>query len=545
MIGEDVIVEEPGGAFTRAIFASTAGPLSPASLTRALGSPRPAGPLLRFGRMFKTPHLQEYRPPSRALIELGDAMAKSPQEAELDSRLPAGYTYLGQFVDHDLTFDIDARLTTTDELENGATAPELVVNARSPSLDLDSLYGCGPESESSLPDHRKMYQADGASFRVGNTTRDPDGGVLRSFPNDLPRGANPVGAVASRAIIPDPRNDENLPVAQTHVAFIRFHNAVVRSLRARHPGADLFKQARERVVRHYQWIVLRDFLPRIIDEGVLDDVVVNGLRHCGPEPDGSFLIPFEFAFAAYRLGHSLVRDSYDWNSAQSPPGRPTGLTDLFRQIGFPNGTLQANRQLLSAWIIDWRRFFDLRGYDGVPPGPGVNLSRKIDATISGPLLDLPFLGHADQEHRSLAVVNLLRGRHIGLPAGQSVAERIGVENPLTSEEIAGGRQREVLERHGLHALTPLWFYILKEAEVRGGGERLGPVGSRIVAETFVGAIKNSSISILPRETSGGPVWGPGADPLDPERERPERFTMSDLLYFVQRGEQGEFLNPVG
>ena len=166
-----------------------------------------------------------------------------------DSGIPAGYTYLGQFIDHDLTFD------RTDVALGTDITPAEMKQARSPALDLDSLYGAGPANEGS----KRFYRDDGRHLRMGRTEAVGSGPLRAHEGFDLPRSD-----ARKHATIPDPRNDENLAVAQTHLAFARFHNRVVGTLGSV-PAADRFKEARRLVVKHYQWMIRHDYLPRICE----------------------------------------------------------------------------------------------------------------------------------------------------------------------------------------------------------------------------------------------------------------------------------------
>src|ERR671910_794450 len=175
------------------------------------------------------------------------------------STIPAGFTYLGQFVDHDLTFD------KTNVMMGQNVWPPQLLQARSPSLDPDSLYGAGPSDPASA-----RFYADDRHLKLGKTVAiDPD----PAHPgHDLPRGAGTTQKQKRKAIIPDPRNDENLAVAQTHCAMIRFHNRVVDTLPASTPQSQRFAKARKRVTKHYQWMIRTDYLPRICAPGVVNDV---------------------------------------------------------------------------------------------------------------------------------------------------------------------------------------------------------------------------------------------------------------------------------
>ncbi|MEZ4710790.1 MAG: peroxidase family protein [Caldilineaceae bacterium] len=346
----------------------------------------------------------------------------------------------------------------------------------------------------------------------------PEGSVL---PNDLPR--NEEGA----AVIGDPRNDENLAVAQTHLAFLKLHNVVVAQLAALgYFGHELYKRARILTTLHYQWIVLHDFLPRIIDPAVLKQVMHTDASQRifqivpGEEPT----MPIEFSVAAYRLGHSMIRDFYSWN--RFFPG--ASLVQLF-QFTKGSGDLAGLPTVPSNWPIDWRRFYEFGEVFAEEAQPPVNHTRTIDTAMALNLRSLPGFEHLGPQ-ASLAVRNLLRGRLLGLPSGQDVANFLGVET-LMPEQLCHGPHGEIIQKYGFDTQTPLWYYILKEAEVRTHGQRLGPVGSRIMAETFVGLIEGSRISILAPEYR---YWRP----MLPAR-RPGHFTMADLLLLVND------LNPLG
>ncbi|HKP71462.1 MAG TPA: heme peroxidase family protein [Pyrinomonadaceae bacterium] len=489
-----------------------------------------------YGRMFRRPDLPPHRPERAGLIELGLNMRESADPG-LNLSLPAGYVYLGQFIDHDLSFN-----AKTNNLPTEFGEPEDELSLRSPALDLDSLYGFDPAALKQSPLGQRIYADDGIRLRVGDTRGDKDGGVGQVFPNDLPRNGDPAKQEA--AAIVDPRNDENLAVAQTHLSFVKFHNAVVERLSGKLSGVALFEAAREQVVRHYQWIILRDYLPRVIEPAVLKDVIEHGCQHLVFAADEQPFVPFEFAMAAFRFGHSLVKPTYQWNKVfQSKPHglSAAALIDLFTFTGFGQQALFNRVRLLSTWIIDWTRFYDFAGFPGVENNPRSNQARKITPSLVAALTKLPPFSKDEEETMgSLPMRNLLRGRTLGVPSGHSVAARLGVPE-LTADEVkeqADPARREILERHGFDRETPLWYYILKEAEKRHEGERLGPVGSRIMAETFVALIKRSEFSILPREATGEPVWQPDLG------IRPGEFSMPDLLYFVHKG-FGNHLNPLG
>ena len=444
------------------------------------------------------------QPSSQGLVTLGLSMETEtgqPNTAR-DSTTPAGYTYLGQFIDHDITFDRDTPLSQT-----GTVNPEDITNFRTPALDLDSVYGGGPSEDPQL------FNPDGKTLRIGNTSGI---GGLGVFPNDLPRDG-------TAAVIGDPRNDENLAVAQTHLAFLKFHNAKVDEL----AGAS-FEEVRKEVVLHYQAIVLTDFLPRVLDSIVLQDVVDNGRRFY--TDDKRDCMPVEFSVAAYRMGHSMVRPSYEWNRIFNSSG-PSGMATFAQIFEFSGGSgsrgtgdppFRGLPTLPSNWIVDWRRMYDMTG----TPHPQLNFARFLDAQLALDLKTLPefqqMIPQPPAPLLSLATRNLLRGRLVALPTGQEVAVAMGL-TPLSPTAILNGapnHQVQILRDHGFDEATPLWYYILREAMVQAGGNHLGAVGSRIVAETLVGLIERS--------------------PTNVRAERPGfTFSMPELLTFV-----GD-LNPLG
>lgn len=477
------------------------------------GENQPQGefaPTGKFGRLF--PRLKAFTPSVQKLTELGEAMNDpSPNLPEGDNlSVPAGFTYLGQFIDHDITLD-------TSSLQEVLVDPLAVENFRSPMLDLDSIYGSGPAVQPYL------YQIEDPDlFLIGATTRGSgDPSIPAGLPNDLPR------AQSTLAIVGDARNDENLIVAQLHLAFLKFHNKVVQGLRdgtiqsPHSTDKSVFERARELVIWHYQWIVLFDFLSRVIDKNELESVLTKGRRYFRFKQNS--FIPVEFSVAAYRLGHSMIRADYDYNRVFTPlPGGVIPATlELLFAFTAKSGQMNdfANVPIPSDWIIDWRRFFN------IDPNVPTNPSRKLDPFLVDPLKNLPNVPPPN----SLAVRNLLRGRSVGLPSGQNVARFMKFQ-PLTPSEIAQDPDGVVAAKHGFHIESPLWYYILKEAQIQGKGQRLGQVGSRILAEVFVGILESDSSSFLVRN----PDW----KPILPSQIR-GTFTMADMLNFV-----GD-VNPIG
>jgi hypothetical protein len=430
-----------------------------------------------------------------------------------DTSIPAAYTYLGQFIDHDLTLETTS--ATLDKLLDPALQPlplkeirKNIRNVRTGTLDLDNVYG--------LPAPR-----DGEKMAVGRVTplngnrlpllRPPGKDDL----NDLPREPRSADIAHDRAaLIGDPRNDENTIVSQLHTAFLRAHNALV-------DRGMTMEQASRALRQHYQWMVLHDFLPRVADPAVVGAVLRHGSRFFDPQRN-HFFIPLEFTAAAYRFGHSMVRQSYNFNLNFNRSGQPgttpatLGLLFTFSalsgQLGFGNGT----DTLPDNWIAEWERLVDTGA------GP-FDRTRRIDTKLVEPLFALRREdGTAEpNDGGRLAVRNLLRGYLLRLPTGQAVASAMDlpVMTPAQIEAAIPADQAQVLRDANLMERTPLWFYVLAEAAGTAGGQHLGPVGSTIVAEVFTGLVRRSQDSFL-----AVPGWKPTLG------RTPGQFTLPDLLH---------------
>jgi heme peroxidase len=322
----------------------------------------------RFGRLFPT--LPPFAPDTpwlrNALSELGakdgllDAgddlsdpitlitdAAKSAGNPNNPS-ITAGFTFLGQFIDHDMTFDPTSSLARRQD-------PEAIRNFRIPALDLDNVYGGGPVASPHL------YDAAVDGGRTTLLTEEIPGSGAVSVDNttrfDIPRNSQRT------ALIGDPRNDENLVVSQFHLALLRFHNQVVTDVRtelgAGFTDGEVFAEA-QRVVRwHYQWLVIHEFLVRTVGGELVDDVLDNGPRHFKWRNDP--YIPVEFSVAAYRFGHSQVRPSYRANfgtSATDPSLQFFGLIfDPAASDPDDPDHLRGGRRAARRFI-DWQTFFD-------------------------------------------------------------------------------------------------------------------------------------------------------------------------------------------
>ena len=447
----------------------------------------------RFGRMFRTlPPLSLSEAAVRAIaVRMAEGDTSGTTQDNPD--IPAGYTYLGQFLDHDLTFDPASSLERQND-------PDALTNFRTPRFDLDSVYGRGPADQPYLYSDTK-----------------PDLFLIdkRDDLQDLPRNSQ------GRALIGDPRNDENVFVSQVHLTMLRFHNRVVRRLgefpsAAPRPGESTFTAA-QRVVRwHYQWVLVHDFLRRVVGQELLDSVLVREPLVPGGAPveqvrrrffswKNEPFMPVEFSVAAYRFGHSMVRAEYDLNTTVTD--LPIFPKEAIRKAD-PLSHLGGFRPLPASWQVEWRRFFDVG-----KRAKELQLSRVINTKIAPPLLDLP--PEVASGISSLAERNLLRGVRLGLPSGQDVARGMGLR-PLDDDDLN-------LPEPGP---APLWWYVLREAKVLGKGRHLGPVGGRIVAEVFLGVLEADPSSYLKAE--------PGWKPFLPAATKGD-FAMGDLISFADFG----------
>ena len=463
------------GVGVGAVVVSGGGVLAPRA--QAARSATVATSPTTFGRLF--PDLPAFAPATQrvkdALSALGaaggpldaaDDLSKGPKLLITDPSLSAnnpnnpnhtaGTTFLGQFIDHDVTFDTTSAMGVP-------TDPTRSPNARTPSLDLDSVYGAGPVATPQLYD-----SADRAKLRIES------GGTFE----DLPRGRDGKNT----AIIADPRNDENLIIAGLQCAFILFHNNAVEWARANGYADAAFAHARRLTTWHYHWVVLHEFLPLIVGQALVDHVLKHGRRFYRP-PLGEGFIPVEFQAAAYRFGHSMVRPSYRAN-LKGDEGDPF-FAMVFDAAGEERadpvdlrGGARAPRR-----FIGWQTFFDF-GDGEVKP------NKKIDTRISTPLFDLPLAAIASHDPpQALPQRNLLRQLTWSLPSGQDIAKAMGVEK-LTPSEL------KELKPYGFAKSTPLWYYVLREAELRANGSSLGKVGAPIVAEVLIGLIQ-SDPSLVP------------------------------------------------
>ncbi len=489
----------------------------------------------RFGRMFRSLPAAKYgrtdKESQEALKALGSAMTSgfdAPKDANdpEESGIPALYTYFGQFVDHDITFDPMSTLIKHSD-------PDGLTDFRTQAFDLDNVYGRGPDDQPYLYDN-------GPKFLLGD--------LLDNGAPDLPRN----NAKPRRALIGDPRNDENSIVSQLQALMLRFHNRVADE------NKDLDFPSLQRCVRfHYQWVVLHDFLPKIVSAKVLDALKTHGkfdahkleFFHWKNEP----FMPVEFSVAAYRLGHSMIRPGYRLNDNDATllpifPIPPNTIPEI--PAGIPDG-LTGFQEMAKNRGIDWARFVDteIRSYGTDDPKDPANKKRlqfayRIDTSVVTPLSVLP--PSVASNPSSLPQRNLLRSFELGLPSGQDVARAMGV-TPLKDDQITIGKAVDKPEpgdvRGSIASLKelavfkgkcPLWTYILAEAfndrtdlkipvkeNKKISTPQLGSVGGRIVAEVFLGLMFGDNDSYLRHD----PNW-------KPTLTKDGEFRLKDLVNFA-------------
>ncbi|WP_423819739.1 heme peroxidase family protein [Salinimicrobium sp. TIG7-5_MAKvit] len=427
------------------------------------------------------------------LQELGKIMADNgtPQDRqpEHDSTIPSIYTYLGQFIDHDITARTD-RETNFSSIEDVKTVypkkPEDVMNnirnGRRPQLDLDSLFGEGPSFNS-------LYTAEAddlyhnTSLKLFINDSEQDYVDLRRYKVEDNTGENKK--VSYRARIADARNDENLIVSQLHAAFIRTFNKISDVLEPGNSNQETYCQARQLTRWAYQYIVINDYLKQVCLPSVVSNVLYNGPFFFNTSRP---FMPLEFSVAGFRFGHAMIRPFYTLNDQTNKNIMELLGPSMGKLIKEPEGELKPEN------VIKWSNF---TGINGSTPK---NVARKISPFIAKGLFDLSPVDTPPPPSilASLSQRNLLRGYLLSIPSGQAIAQAMRIE-PMKHKELVEGLnpdQQCVLYDSGFTARTPLWYYILQEGKVQAEGNSLGHVGSMLVAETLIGLVKGDFNSYL-------------------------------------------------
>lgn len=416
------------------------GPNGP-PLPRALGRVLPANPV----------HLQNLSH-AELIAVYDDLVEEMRATTNKDGTADAGMTFFGQFVDHDITLDATSALGKQID-------PATIPNVRTPALDLDCVYGAGPEASPHL------YGKDATSEHL----------LFGREENHIDLARTSVGT----ALIGDPRNDENIIVSQIQGAFICLHNILMDMVEGGEMGTTVqdcaqmgvdpqawaryvpdklkdFEEVRRFIRLHYQWVVWNELLPAFCDQACLDAAM--GTDAFGAD---AAVMPVEFSGAAYRFGHATTQPKYSL--------RGETALGLFATTGFAPRPMDGN--------LDFDQFFAI---DGSTP----QKARPVGIQLGGPLFELPFvtegmhledinLDLTEEQSKKLALRNIVRDRYTyQLASGQSVARHLRLE-PRHPPEI--------LKQKGI-TKTPLWFYCLEEAEDADG--KLTGVGGTIVASVF-------------------------------------------------------------
>lgn len=491
--------------------------LAAASVAPAIESHGAAASRLSRDAFINIVPIEQKQPTAAELVPLANTMIEPMQDPPAvtvfdNVAIPAGYTYFSQFVDHDLTG------------QNQNALIKRPTNNRSAVLDLDSIYGT--DTIDTLigdllipidPQFESIYMDDGVHFRLEKTATGAD---------DLPRSFDANGR--NEPIVSDGRNDENMIVSQIDLAFLKFHNRVADEIAAARPELtrrQVFSIAYSTVVQHYQWIVMNDFLPRLIAgkdiaAGRAYVATVRGSTDRKyTKADVSRGMPAEFSVAAYRMGHSMVRFNYGLNDLVKD-GDPIPERKIFDDAN-PTEDLHGHREYPENAIIAFHRFLDFKSdapQAGDPDFDVPQFSMLLDTGLSAGLSMLPAFSFQDknapavsQIEHVLAYRNLVKGTIFQLPSGQTVAKYYGIPpqkidilakttlaDPMdkNSDFKYGDVDAALTARFGND--TPLWYYILAEARDPAGpaGAHLGPLGKRIVTECFIAFLAATPISIF-------------------------------------------------
>jgi hypothetical protein len=435
-------------------------PVSHHGMSKASGCKHVA--VSHFGRLLPVMGSGDLSEQEAAAIGGPGGLMHDFDDTSADSSIPAGYIFFAQFIDHDVTLD------TTSDLRGDPAELDVdtLPNIRSASLDLDCVYGFGPEASPHIYD----------AARSGHIAIHPNG-------HDVAR------AHGGQALIGDPRNDENIFVSQIQLMFQRFHNKMYEERLAPEGNCkhlDRFEEAQKQCRYHYQWLVLFDFLKRLCDPCVFRHAVPKILAGDGsqypyfhkPDAHGKLRMPVEFSAAAYRVGHTMVRSRYAANAQHLDIEL---FDERFGTLGFSG--------IPEDLVMDWRYLLPV--HRCIIPRMAKGIDPKLADEIQA--MPLPVVNSRNPNDRALGFRNLMRGNVMRLPSGQQAAaalkEKYGdcIEEGLDLglDKLPCGCE---VDKDKIARDTPLFYYILRESEVRHQCQRLGPVGSAILLEVFGGML---------------------------------------------------------
>ena len=456
------------------------------------------------------------------MAKLTQRIRRSGVGADDNSALPSGYTYLLQFIAHDMVDSVLSFNIHDPDIVPGAR------NGRSEPLCLETLYGAGPDECPQAYEYTTQQQIRGLipriRLRIAERATEPlaQGNPYCPF-RDIARNTSQktstgqdASPLLTEAMLADPRNDAHALISQMTVLFQLLHNHVIALLEAaiapfaaqgEVPRRELayreFQCARLVVTHIYRNIITKDVLKHILDEAVYHRYLTDASLPRDQAPG----IPLEFSFGAFRFGHAIVRDQYTVNSQS----REQPTSGALRR-----SSLLAHQGLLpikSDWLVDWAHFFDTG--NGIVPnfskriGPRypealkddlLLFPAKVDGVDAGGLMDRDLLSSAYAGLLSVpALIRKMQER--GFDMVEDLAQwqepmrawLTQVPGLLPGQQVPLSADDPDLARILID--PPLPFFVLFEAARIGradeaqGGRRLGPLGSVIVAETILGAIK--------------------------------------------------------
>jgi hypothetical protein len=443
-------------------------------------------------------------------------------------RIPSGYTYLLQFVAHDLVH-------SAIPLSVAGTLGAGTANARRTPLQLETLFGSGPVGSPFVYALDAPNDDRRTKLRLGRM-RWKDKNVEAGCPfRDIARAPaeNVTGidrsiaghrVALTEALVADPRNDDHAIMSQLTALFALLHNNLIDLVRRHEPTAGpnahfgaaykRFLCARGALTSIYHNILRKDLMRRVIHPEIY-------AAYCGPNPDfidrpvdasradDGWQIPIEFSHGAFRFGHAMVRPEYHINDFSTH--------DLNNTLEKSSANDPVNMPLDSSWIVRWSRFFEMNG-------PRPNFSRRIGPYLSDGLgNDQIFPAFDETDRVGLLYRDLFGAAIAGMWSVDALIAEIAVRRPhfinmsrllsdrawrvsqirewLASAPVYGGLTADDIET--LSNDPPLPFFILFEAmhQAEAKGLCLGPLGSIIVSEVIFGALHSESESFESSATS--------------------------------------------
>jgi hypothetical protein len=485
-------------------------------------------------------------------------------------RIPSGYTYLLQFVAHDLVH-------SAIPISVAGALGQDSANSRRAALKLETLFGHGPVGSPSVYALDAPNDERRTKLRLGRM-RWKDKAVEPGCPfRDIARTAaeNVTGidrsiaghrVALTEALIADPRNDDHAIMSQLTALFALLHNGLVDIVRrgepATGPNASLgaaynrFLCARDALTRIYHNVIRKDLMQRVLHPAVymaysgpspdfIDPPAAfgNDSAHRGMRERNGWQIPLEFSHGAFRFGHAMVRPEYRINDIFTH--------DLNNTLEKNSANDPVNMPLDASWIVRWSRFFEIKG-------SRPNFSRRIGPYLSDGLGNDQIFPAVDQTNRvGLLYRDLLGASLAGLWSVNALVTEIAAKRPhfigmsrlladrpyrmsqirdwLASENSYGGLSAEDIET--IADDPPLPFFVLFEAmqQPRAEGLCLGPLGSIIVSEVIFGVLADNA---HPARNGAGSLAEALADlsseyyPTNVFEEVPEIDRMDQLVEFT-------------